>query len=170
MRKVLFLDIDGVLNTERQHWHCQMNGIAPIDRFGYAFDPKAVANLASILTETGAEIVISSSWKSIGLANMVELWGNKGPPGKIIDITPNTISDEFLINANLDNMELMPIKGMEIKEWLTSHEKQVSHYAIIDDESCMLPEQQPHFVQTNPQFGITKKDVENVIKILRKSI
>lgn len=167
MRKVLFLDIDGVLNTERQHWHCQMNGIAPIDRFGYAFDPKAVANLANILTDTGAEIVISSSWKSIGLANLVELWENRGLPGKIIDITPNTISDEFLLNANLDDMELLPIKGVEIKEWLTNHGKDVTRFAILDDESCMLPKQQSHFVQTNPQFGITKKDVEIVINILR---
>ena len=166
MRKVLFLDIDGVLNTERQHWHCQMNGIAPIDRFGYAFDPKAVANLASILTETGAEIVISSSWKSIGFMNMVKMWENRGLPGKIIDITPNTVSDEFLLNANLEDMELQPIKGVEIKDWLTSHEKQVSHYAIIDDESGMLPEQQPHFVQTNPQFGITRDNSQRVINIL----
>jgi len=166
MRKVLFLDIDGVLNTERQHWHCQMNGIAPIDRFGYAFDPKAVANLASILTETGAEIVISSSWKSIGFMNMVKMWENRGLPGKIIDITPNTVSDEFLLNANLEDMELQPIKGVEIKDWLTSHEKQVSHYTIIDDESGMLPEQQPHFVQTNPQFGITRDDSQRVINIL----
>lgn len=166
MRKVLFLDIDGVLNTERQHWHCQMNGIAPIDRFGYAFDPKAVANLANILTDTGAEIVISSSWKSIGLANLVELWENRGLPGKIIDITPNTISDEFLLNANLDDMELLPIKGVEIKEWLTNHGRQVSHYAIIDDESGMLLEQQPHFVRTNPQFGITRTDSQKVINIL----
>ena len=167
MRKVLFLDIDGVLNTERQHWHCQMNGIEPIDRFGYAFNPKAVANLANILTETGAEIVISSSWKSIGLANIVDMWEYRGLPGKIIDTTPNTVSDEFLLNANLDDMELLPIRGMEIKEWLTNRGKQVSHYAIIDDESGMLPEQQSHFVQTNPQFGITKKDVEKVTNILK---
>ena len=167
MRKALFLDIDGVLNTERQHWHCQMNGIAPVDKFGYAFDPKAVANLANILSETGAEIVISSSWKSIGLANIVDMWEYRGLPGKIIGTTPNTVSDEFLLNANLDDMELLPIRGMEIKEWLTNHGKQVSHYAIIDDECGMLPEQQPHFVQTNPQFGITKKDAEKVTNILK---
>lgn len=168
MRKVVFLDIDGVLNTERQHWHCQMNGIAPVDRFGYAFDPKAVANLATILTEAGAELVISSSWKSIGITNIVDLWEERGLPGTIIGITPNTVSDVFLLNADLDNLELMPIRGLEIKEWLAKHGKQVSHYAIIDDESGMLPEQLSHFVQTNPQFGITKKDAEKIITILQK--
>lgn len=59
MRKILFLDIDGVLNTDRQQWHCQMNSIAPVDKFGYAFGSKAVENLATIPEETGAEIVIS---------------------------------------------------------------------------------------------------------------
>lgn len=98
--------------------------------------------------------------------NMVKMWENRGLPGKIIDITPNTVSDEFLLNANLEDMELQPIKGVEIKDWLTSHEKQVSHYAIIDDECGMLPEQQPHFVQTNPQFGITRDDSQRVINIL----
>lgn len=170
MKKVVFLDIDGVLNTERQHWHCQMNGIAPIDRFGYAFDPKAVENLATILTETGAEIVISSSWKSIGFTNLLDMWYKRGLPGKIIGVIPNTVSDEFLLNANLDDLELMPIRGMEIKEWLAGTKGKVSHYAIIDDENSMLPEQQPYFVQTNPQFGITKKDVEKVKQILQTEI
>ena len=70
MIKVLFLDIDGVLNTDRQHWHCQMNGITPVDEFGYEFDHKAVVNLATILEETDAEIVISSSWKFLGLQTL----------------------------------------------------------------------------------------------------
>lgn len=48
--------------------------------------------------------------------------------------------------------------------------KTVSHYTIIEDESDMLPEQQSYFVQTNPQFGIKKKDIEKSINILRQSI
>ena len=37
MKKILFLDIDGVLNTER--WHKKMmEGHAPKDSFGYDFD------------------------------------------------------------------------------------------------------------------------------------
>ena len=45
--------------------------------------------------------------------------------------------------------------------------KTVSHYAIIDDESDLMPKQQSYFVQTNPQFRITKKDVEKTIDILK---
>ena len=151
MRKILFLDIDGVLNTDRQQWYCQMNSIAPVDKFGYAFDSKAVENLATILEETGAEIVISSSWKFLGLQTLQKMWKDRNMPGTILYITPDG-----------DN------KGLKIDEWLLKHESQVSGYAIIDDENDMQPEQQEHFVQTNSQFGITLKDADRVMTILRQ--
>ena len=150
MIKVLFLDIDGVLNTDRQQWHCQMNGFTPVDEFGYDFDHKAVENLATILEETDAEIVISSSWKFLGLQTLQKMWKNRKLPGTILDVTPDGKS-----------------KGLEIDEWLRECESQMNGYAIIDDENNMLPEQQKHFVQTNSQFGITCKDAERVITILR---
>lgn len=150
MIKVLFLDIDGVLNTDRQHWHCQMNGITPVDEFGYEFDHKAVDNLATILEETGAEIVISSSWKFLGLQTLQKMWEDRKLPGTILDIMSDGKS-----------------KGWEIDEWLMECESQVNRYAIIDDENDMQTKQQKHFVQTNSQFGITCKDAERVITILR---
>ena len=45
MRKIIFLDIDGVLNT------CWWDRKTPVDKYGYAFDPNAVANLAKIISE-----------------------------------------------------------------------------------------------------------------------
>lgn len=73
----MFLDIDGVLNTERHQNHCKMEGIPPVDEFGYAFDAEAVDNLAAILTATGAEIVVSSSWKFYGM-EALRGYGTKG--------------------------------------------------------------------------------------------
>ena len=167
MIKVIFLDIDGVLNTK--WWYTQMDRNTPKDKYGYAFDPNAVANLKMILDETGADIVISSSWKSFGFSELEEMWQYRGLPGKLIGITPNSVSDEMLLNADLDHMELFSIRGMEIKEWLTKHGKRVSHYAIIDDMDNMLPEQQPHFVRTDPEMGITKKNADEAIHILLES-
>jgi len=37
---------------------------------------------------------------------------------------------------------------------------------IIDDMDNMLPEQQAHFVQTNPEVGITIDDTKRIIEIL----
>lgn len=168
MKKIIFLDIDGVLNT--QLWYIQKNRHTPIDKYGYAFDPNAVANLKRIVEETGADIVISSSWKCMGLIQMEDMWNDRNLPGRIIGITPNSVSDELLLHADIDSMELFHIRGEEIKEWLSKHGKRVSNYVIIDDMDNMLPEQQSHFVQTNPEVGITKEDSEKAIKILNKEV
>ena len=166
MHKVIFLDIDGVLNTK--WWYTQMDRNTPKDKYGYAFDPKAVANLRRIVEETGAIIVISSSWKCMGLSQMEEMWDVRNLPGKIVGITPNSVSDELLVNADIDSIELFHIRGEEIKEWLTRHGRHVSHYVIIDDMDNMLPEQQSIFVQTNPEVGITEDDANKAIAILNK--
>lgn len=168
MKKIIFLDIDGVLNT--QLWYTQMDRNTPQDKYGYAFDPNAVANLKRIVEETGADIVISSSWKCMGLTQMEDMWNDRNLPGRIVGITPNSVSDELLLHADIDSMELFHIRGEEIREWLSKHGKRVSNYVIIDDMDNMLPEQQSHFVQTNPEVGITKVDSEKAIKILNKEV
>ena len=149
MRKILFLDIDGVLNTEQQQWKCQMEGISPTDEFGYSFDSKAVSYLGKILNITGAEIVLSSSWKFLGMSVLQDMWQARCLPGTITDITP-------------DNQEG---KGLEIKEWLEEHQNDIENYVILDDEDVALPEQQVHFVKCNPQFGINRKVMEAVLRV-----
>ena len=108
MGKVLFLDIDGVLNTG--WWYTQMDRNTPKDKYGYAFDPRSVANLKKIVDETGADIVISSSWKSFGLSELEDMWQDRGLPGKLIGITPNIVSEEMLINDDLVHMEIFSIR------------------------------------------------------------
>ena len=163
-RKILFLDIDGVLNTKWGYTHMDRN--IPKDKYGYAFDPKAVANLKRILDETGADIVVLSSWKCFGLSELEEMWQERGLPGRVIDITPNSVSDEMLLTANLDEIEMTHIRGEEIKEWLYTKGKGVSDYAIIDDMDNFLPEQQPHYVRTDPDVGITEGNAVQAIIIL----
>ena len=164
MRKVIFLDIDGVLNTK--WWYTQMDKNTPKDKYGYAFDPNAVANLKKILDETGADIVISSSWKCMGLSQLEEMWEERNLPGKIVGITPNSVSDELLLNADIDNIELFHIRGTEIREWLRKNSKRVSHYVILDDMDNMLPEQQDHFVWIDPDIGITDGNAAQAIMTL----
>ena len=168
MRKILFLDIDGVLNTERQHEYCHSRGISNSDEYGYLFDPIAVRNLAKIVNETGADIVISSSWKFYGLAWVREMWNVRNLPGHILDVTPNTICDEILLKADLDNYEFGVCRGNEIKEWLSGHQREVSNYVIIDDYDDLLTEQEDHAVLTDSRIGITEWDAEKAIMILNQ--
>ena len=109
--------------------------------------------------------MISSSWKSFGFSELEEMWTDRGLPGKLIGIPPNSVSDELLLDADIDNIELYHIIGEEIKEWLTKHGTQVSHYAIIDDMDNMLSEQQSHYVHTNPEVGITEEDAEKRLQL-----
>ena len=164
MNKVVFLDIDGVLNI--REFQSDMKKDTPKDEFGYAFDPVAVANLAHIIEETGADIVISSSWRFYGVPKLRKMWEIRNLPGSVLDITPNTVSDEMLLNADLDEMELGVCRGNEIKEWLSKHKGEVSNYVIIDDFDDLLQEQMGHAVITNTLIGISESDAEKAITIL----
>lgn len=164
MAIVIFLDFDGVLNTER--WHNQANREELKDEYGYRFDPIAVSNLRKIVDETGAAIVISSSWKCMGLATMQKMWKDRQLPGKVIDITPNSVSDEFLLNVDLNDMDLLSIRGQEIKDWLMTNGGCDCKYVIFDDMNDVLQEQEAHFVWVDPAVGITKGNVAQAIRIL----
>lgn len=160
MRKVIFLDIDGVLSP--RWWDSNKQS----DNYGCLFDAIAVANLAKIIEETGAEIVISSSWKNIGFVELQNMWRDRGLPGKLVDITPDYMSDEILLKEDSANVDYLYERGSEIQGWLLLHGDDVGRYVIIDDMDDILPEQQFHFVQTDPEVGITYDDVKKVVHLL----
>ena len=72
------------------------------DKWGYVFDPMSVANLIKIVDETGADIVISSSWKCIGLQELRKMWKARKLPGKIIDATPDCMCDKGMLDMDID--------------------------------------------------------------------
>ena len=151
MIKIIFLDIDGVMNNPQS---------------GNDFSDIASDNLRYIIEKTDARIVISSSWKFYGLDWLKELWKEKHLAGEIIDITPNNISDTQLVNANLDDFYFVG-KGNEIKQYLDEHKtKEELRYVIIDDTDDVLTEQLPYFVRTNSWTGLSKSDAEKVVAIL----
>lgn len=168
MKKVLFLDLDGVLNTERNVRALQNEGKPVTDEYGYLFDEAAVNNLALIIKQTGARIIISSSWKFLGLDKLQSMWEKRKLAGKIVGMTPNKSSDDFLLDVDLeksDDIYLM-CKGQEIKEWLAGNADANIRYAILDDEQCVLEEQKAHFVQVDSRTGITEENAVDVIRML----
>lgn len=170
MNKIIFLDIDGVLNTEYYQDVLQYKGKPWQDEYGALFDPKAVAGLKRIIEATGAEIVIESSWKYLGLNKLKKLWTHRKLPGKVIDITPSLISDKYLLELNLSESEIdMNIsKGIEIASWLMDNDIKDAKYVIIDDEYVIMESQLPNFILTNPYEGITNTQVVNAISILNR--
>lgn len=170
MERYLFLDFDGVLNTEHYQNLLYHEGKALQDEYGAYFDPESVEQLKRIIDATHADIVVESSWKYLGLEAMQEMWDKRQMPGNIIDITPSSISDNWLLTANIDEIDpaMGHCKGTEIASWLADHATKEALYVIIDDEYVILDSQVPSFILTNPYDGITKELADRAISILSK--
>ena len=175
--KVLFLDIDGVLNSE--NWfayriYCVKNNMVNIlmnfvdtdDRNIKhkltMLDDRAIANLNRIIEETGCKVVLSSSWRSsiesenIFTQNLLKL---KGFKYEFYDVTPRLWFSDFSIR-----------RGEEINFWLDkeSEKHEIESFVILDDDSDMLPEQMNNFIHVDGQVGLTDRDVLTAIEILNK--
>lgn len=139
--KILFLDIDGVVNCEKTF---QTTSLYPLDKY-MAF------MVGKIQLDTDCKVVLSSSWRH-------------HPDGvkvvdkhvvRILDITPSIPVKTY---AELE-------RGHEIQAWLDAH-PEVTKYAILDDDSDMLPEQKNNFFQTSWKEGLTEEIMKRVIEHL----
>lgn len=146
---ILFLDVDGVLNHR--------------DIFGGPrphLCRKAVDRLNRVVTATGCKIVLSSTWRKMD-AHVDELRAFGGFPSPHEDW--RTIDMPFIVRNGLIVSTAM--RGNEIAEWLSRH-PEVTRYAIVDDDSDMLPEQMPFFVQTSFETGLTDEHASRLTALL----
>ena len=175
--KVLFLDIDGVLNSE--NWfgyrlYCIKNNMfnevinfvnTNDDRIKHKLsmiDDRAIANLNRIIEETGCKVVLSSSWRSCVEAEntLTEyLLKLKGIKYDIYDVTPRLWFNDFSIR-----------RGEEIQLWMDkeSEKNEIESFVILDDDSNMLPEQMNNFIHIDGQVGLTDRNVFAAIEILNR--
>ncbi len=154
--KVIFLDIDGVLNLCRPER----------DEYGSLFHENFVENLKMICEKADAKIVISSSWRLSGLSIMQEMWKCRGLPGEVIDITPCFMNERGTTLC----------RGDEVQEWIDKNNP--SAYVYIDDDFVDVNESQlNNFVQTSGNhdhsdhiqgYGLTKECALKAIDILNK--
>jgi hypothetical protein len=139
--KVLFLDIDGVVN------HAATPG-REIGRL--CIDPRLariVRGIAKALPDL--KFVLASSWREVPESR--ERINKQVVP--CFDITP--VFDEA------DD-----VRGFEIQAWLELNPG-VKRYAILDDDCDMLPHQLPNFFKTNTDIGITAAIADRVIAHLK---
>ena len=139
--KVLFLDIDGVLNSARS---CVANNGYPMNLTPHdlpMFDQVAVAMVRGLCARARVSVVISSAWR------LTHHWDAIGRALDLptMDRTPS----------------LLGPRGREIEAWLTAH-PQVREWAILDDDPDMLPEQLPRFVQTDGREGLSFANFERL--------
>ncbi len=98
MDRYIFLDIDGTLNIGRS------DHLDPA-RYGHHFDNAAVQNLRRIIVCTSAEIVISSSWRHMGMPKLHELWQKWDLPGKLVGCAPGCWDDPRTFNSRGEEIQ-----------------------------------------------------------------
>lgn len=156
--KILFLDIDGVLNDHGQ----MMNLYCGIHA-------DKVARLNTILDAIDCDIVISSAWRYMILGGEMSLKGfeymllSHGLKcnNKIIGCTP---PDE---DIDTRGKQIAWWINVELPTILQRKRKNRHKYVVIDDldqeRGIQISEAGHKLVQTNGSIGLTDKDVEKVI-------
>lgn len=166
--KLVFLDFDGVLNSSEFAAHRFQNNESTQDRMGLdLFDPNAVECMNRIVDATGAKIVVSSSWRYLGLAKLQKLWKERGLHGEIVGMTSLHVVDELILENGIEWLERETYespRSEEIAHWLKSYDIN-GNYVILDDLP-MPKELQAHFVQVNPKFGLSDLQIKQAITIL----
>lgn len=179
--KILFLDIDGVLNHEKAYEKGECQFIANGETRYEAFSLSSKKLLNDLIKETGVKIVVSSTWRSKGLKWLKEVWEKEKMLGEIIGITPRIMTRDG---------KSVP-RGVEIDEWLLKNnyrhinwsvEEQyrymlksgIDSYVILDDDSDMLYNQRNHFVHVmhdpNNKAGFNLECKNRALAILNKTI
>jgi hypothetical protein len=165
VRKLIFLDIDGVIATAES-----------LDHGLWGLVDRCQDHLQMILDNTNAEIVISSSWRKHTIQDTIDYFNKKN--FKFSDkITGITIRAYHYVSG----VHLSIPRGVEIKQWIdtnihSNNGKDYSRkilgvdfqYVILDDDSDMLLEQSDNFVRTDTEVGLTERERNLAIKILNQ--
>jgi len=138
--KVIFLDIDGVMITS----HVSQG----------KFTPNCVENLKGIMKETGALIVVSSTYRQMGFDMLKSLFASNGLTEGLIGMTP---------------MLHQQTRGKEIGQYLEEAEldsvTSIDKFVIIDDRDDM-GELGPYLIQTTQAIGLDQAVKERAIAML----
>ena len=165
MKKIIFLDIDGVFNCQT-FYHSQQfqdykeakktlrksvkaKKIESLEYYAAQICKERLKWFNELCKEVDADVVISSTWRmGKSVEQLQEIFKYCGGDFNIIDKTEHLGYE----------------RGIEISKWLKDNIKPETHgchyfdfyrYAIIDDDSDMLLNQSNHFFQTDNYSGLT---------------
>ena len=161
--KLIFLDVDGVLNSEdyivKEHDRLGHEAYARVylNQGGTPFDPKCVNFFKYIIDKTDALICVSSTWRLFKdqrekLNIVLGDYANR-----IIGYTPYLGVEKG--------------RGLEIEQILNNLKEikcPLENYIILDDDKDMTEEQMKHLILTNYKTGLTMEDAIKSVEILNR--
>jgi len=165
--KFLFLDFDGVLNSTT--WKANVKLVDPSIRLWNMLDVRAVERLNRVVSATGAEVVVSSSWRTSKNTNTPEkltvLLQTFGFDYHVYSLTPRDYICEWHHGTCSQGH-----RGGEIGKWLEAHSYAntgipIESFAIVDDDGDMEPFLD-HFVGTDHDWGLQDEHVDRLISLL----
>lgn len=145
--KIIFLDVDGVLNN--MTWAKRMSDEGVHVFAEDMLEDRAIKLLKQIVDATGADVVITSTWR-IGAASMTHLLDQLG----YYDIHP------IAKTPRRGGM-----RGDEITAWMQECDEPIDAYVILDDDSDMTVHMD-HLVKTSFEHGLQPEHVKRAIGIL----
>lgn len=164
--KIVFLGIDGVLNSEKWFDKCfNSDDIRDSD-----IDQDAITRLIKFLDDTNAKIVLSSSWRRLNVQRTIlkfstsnhELLKKLIP--YIIGVTPRFHKCRKRGNEIKYWIDMLSIDYNDLvkRGYILENVKLSKNYryVIVDYDSDMLRGQ--NFVQTDFQTGLTDEDVNEM--------
>lgn len=166
MRKVVFLDIDGVLNSN--FWN--ENHQREISD-GTLIDESKIKLLCKLIEKTEAEIILHSGWKYWFDSNLKPLrketenlrilFEKEGLA--IAGVTPDHATEEIR-----KTKKFSLVKADEILAWLKQHEE-IDRWVVLDDLDLHNAEIAKHQVKTDQTVGLTIEDVKEAERILQNN-
>lgn len=183
---VLFLDIDGVLNSYAEHAYPIKNKVDDANaRYAAGIDPRRVAILNTIISRSKASVVISSTWRTqFSTGTLKLLLEAQGLKASILGKTPImglTPIDErsakvwprvfFARDYGWRTPRFSeydyPRRAYEVHAWLIDFASNlgVKGIAILDDINGWA-HMEPFLVQTKPMEGLKERHVEEAIEAM----
>ncbi|MFV8781909.1 HAD domain-containing protein [Microbulbifer sp. SA54] len=148
--RFVFLDFDGVVHPAGQVVPLPWSQVKPLIGTQF-FLPGSVTQLRSLCLQTGARIVVTSTWRlEFPISVFQPIFGDL-----IVGSTPLVSR----IPAG------MPMRWMEIQAFLADQDKP-SRYVIIDDQAGLFPLDHPRTIITDPRSGFLEGDFELALSIL----
>jgi hypothetical protein len=166
--KIIFLDVDGVLNKFGTYgaWSADIQA----SNYTPQLEPANVIAFNQIVVATGAKIVLSSSWRHFVHNGHMDLYGfqvllqSHGVKGRLIDVTRP--------EADVDDQ--WEPRWQQIADWLKnpmSFWDDPEGKKVAVDGYCILDDNPEAFggrpgIQTNGAIGLTLENAVDAIEIL----
>lgn len=166
--KVLFLDIDGVLNSF-SYFSAEKLSRAAFRHAPSKIDARAVARLNFVVEQCEAIVVLSSDWRKSppnpGLLGTEAALRERGATFSLTFATPILKESERLARLAESSAGTYTPRWLEIQCWLDEHQE-VSRFAIVDDEPDMA-HLNDRLVVTEPEFGLTDDNCGRLLALLQ---